>query len=372
MAQLFRFLYTDDRHKSEIFTFMLPSNFLLDANDCEIKSRDFTSNHQKWSLSFNKINNQLSAYLTLKTAADHMIVTADFCVTIINREHFARNESFIEKNFKFTHESYIHGRKAFVSVDTLCTLDFMDERGSIQCELEIRNVNTAYSYQTQLPATPVYNRNPSELKVLSGVFIFGNYQWNICIQPKLDTVGNITCLKFYLVRTTSLDHLCRITYRYKFINGAFVHDSGIIEQYSDLNGQSNSYRMEKVKELLQLTGKFVVRLELIKINTIFSIILYPFTTKDLAPVSFYDRDQQKWSMESYIEDNCFILRLFYIDINNIPIGYVRLMSFNIAIRHNQLGSVYVFKKPVIKYYYKQETDDGLEITTTVDVNEVCI
>ena len=29
-----------------------------------------------------------------------------------------------------------------------------------------------------------------------------------------------------------------------------------------------------------------------------------------------------------------------------------------------------FKKPVIKYYYKRESDDGLEITTTVDVNEV--
>jgi len=46
------------------------------------------------------------------------------------------------------------------------------------------------------------------------------------------------------------------------------------------------------------------------------------------------------------------------------------LSFNISIRHQQNGSVYVFKKPVIKYYYKMESDDGLEISTTVDVNEV--
>jgi hypothetical protein len=370
MAQLFRFLNTEDRYKSEIFTFMLPSNFVLDPNDCELKSRDFSSSNQKWSLSFSKTSNQLNAFLTLKSSCDHMIVTADFGVTLVNREHFTRNEAFFEKNFNFIHEQFTHGRKGFVSVDSLCTLDFMDERGNIQCELEIRNVSTAYSYHTHIPVTPSFNRSPSELKFLSGFFMFGNYQWNVCIQPKLDSVGSIASLKFYLCRSSALDHLCRISYRFKFINGAFVHDSGVIEQYSDVNGASNSYRLEKAKELLQLTGKFVVRLEFIKINSIFTVVLYPFASKEVTPVSFYDRDGQKWSIESYIEDNCFILRLFYIDINNIPSGYVRLMSFNIAIRHNQTGSVYVFKKPVIKYYYKQEIDDGLEITTTVDVNDV--
>jgi hypothetical protein len=179
----------------------------------------------------------------------------------------------------------------------------MDERGNIQCELEIRNVSTVFSYQQQVPVTPVYNRNPAELNFISGFFMFGNYQFNIYIQPKLDSVGSIVGLKFYLVRSSSLDHMCRITYRFKFINGAYVHDSGVIEQYSDLNGASNSYRMDKAKELLQLTGKFVVRLELIKINSIFSNVLYPFNNKEVQPVNFLDRDAQKWSIESYIEDN---------------------------------------------------------------------
>jgi hypothetical protein len=150
----------------------------------------------------------------------------------------------------------------------------------------------------------------------------------------------------------------------------FVHDSGLIEQYSDINGASNSYRMDKIKELLHSSGgKFCVRLELLKINSIFPIVLFPLARQP-QPVHFYDRDRQAWSMESCIEDNCFILRLFYTDINNIPSGYVRVLSFNISIRHQQTGPAYVFKKPVIKYYYKRESDDGLEITTTVDVNEV--
>ena len=368
MAQLFRFLFTDDRHRSEIFTFMIPSFFILDM-DTELKSRDFTSSNQKWSLSFVKSNGQLSSFLTLKSVYEGMTVTADYGITLINREHFTRNESFVEKTAKFSYENASQGRKGFVSIEALCTLDFMDERGNIQCELEIKNVTTAFSYDSQIPPTPTYNRTPAELKYVSGSFAFGNYEWNICIQPKLDSMGAITCLKFYLCRLSSLDHLCRISYRYKFINGGFVHDSGVIEQYSDINGASNSYRMDKIKELLQLSGKFVVRLDLIKINSVFPIILYPFAHAP-QPVHFYDRDRQAWMMESCIEDNCFILRLFYTDINNIPSGYVRVLSFNISVRHQQTGPVYVFKKPVIKYYYKRESDDGLEITTTIDINEV--
>jgi hypothetical protein len=368
MAQLFRFLFVEDRHRSEIFTFMIPSSFILDM-DTDLKSRDFTSANQKWSLSFQKQNGQMSVYLTLKSCFEGMTVTADYGITLINREHFTRNESFVEKNAKFTFDNSSQGRKAFASIETLCTLDFMDERGNIQCELELKNVNTAFSSDFQIPPTPAYNRNPNDLKYLSGSFAFGNYEWNLCIQPKLDSMGNITCLKFYLCRLSSLDHLCRISYRYKFINGGFVHDSGVIEQYSDTNGASNSYRMDKIKELLHISGKFVVRLDLIKVNSVFPIILYPFAHSP-QPVQFYDRDRQAWMMESFIEDNCFILRLFYTDINNIPSGYVRVLSFNISIRHQQNGSVYVFKKPVIKYYYKMESDDGLEITTTIDVNEV--
>lgn len=204
---------------------------------------------------------------------------------------------------------------------------------------------------------------------MKGTFAFGNYEWNICIQPKLDQTGAVSCLKFYLCRLSSLDHLCRVGYRYKLINGAFVHDSGYVEQYSDVNGTSNSVRMDKARELLQVSGKFVVRLELIKVNSVFPILLYPLAEEPQA-VQFYDRDRQAWMMESCIEDNCFVLRLFYTDINNIPSGYVRVLSFNIAVRHAQMGSVYVFKKPVIKYYYKREADDGLEITTTIDASEV--
>ena len=374
MAQLFRFLFTDDRNRSEIFTFMIPSSFVLDM-ESELKSRDFTSSNQKWSLSFYKSNGFLNAFVTLKSVFEGMLVTAEYGITLINRDHFTRNESFVEKNAKFSFENPSQGRKGFASIEALCTLDFMDERGNIQCELEIKNVNTLFAYDTQIPSVPptnAYGRASiaaAEQKIMTGQFSYGNYDWNIVIQPKMDNSGAVAGLKFYLGRLSSLDHLCRITYRYKLVNGSYIHDSGVIEQYSDINGASNSYRLDKTRELLQASGKFSLRLELIKINSVFPIILYPLSPVP-QPVHFYDRDRQAWMMESCIEDNCFILRLFYTDINNIPSGYVRVMSFNISVRHQQTGPVYVFKKPVIKYYYKRESDDGLEITTTIDVNEV--
>lgn len=275
---------------------------------------------------------------------------------------------FVEKQAKFSYETPTQGRKSFVTIEALCTLDFMDERGSVQCDLEIKNVNTQYAYDTQIPLQ-LQSRNPNDLKFYSGNFAYGNYEWNIFIQPKLDNGGNVCYLKFYISRLSSLDHLCRISYRYKLTNGPFNHDSGVIEQYSDINGASNSFRMDKIKELLASGGRFQARLEFLKINSVFPIILYPLARQP-QPVNFYDRDRQAWSMESCIEDNSFILRLFYTDINNIPSGYVRVMSFNISIRHQQTGPAYVFKKPVIKYYHKSESDDGLEISTTVDVNEV--
>ncbi len=275
---------------------------------------------------------------------------------------------FVERQAKFSIENATQGRKSFVAIEALCTLDFMDERGNIQCELEIKNVSTQYVYDTQIPMQ-LQSRNPNDLKFISGTFAYGNYEWNIYVQPKLDNSGNVCYLKFYISRLSSLDHLCRINYRYKITNGQFMYDSGPIEQYSDINGASNSFRMDKIKELLQNGGRFSCRLEFLKINSVFPIILYPLS-RNPQPVNFYDRDRQAWTMESCIEDNSFILRLFYTDINNIPSGYVRVMSFNISIRHQQTGPAYVFKKPVIKYYHKRESDDGLEISTTVDVNEV--
>ena len=87
---------------------------------------------------------------------------------------------------------------------------------------------------------------------------------------------------------------------------------------------------------------------------------------------FLDKDQQAWTVEAYIEEQCFIIRLYYSDIYKIPVNYVRVICFNITVRNHRdtKTTTSVFQKPVTKYYSQKDSDEGLEISTTLDVEEV--
>ncbi len=76
-------------------------------------------------------------------------------------------------------------------------------------------------------------------------------------------------------------------------------------------------------------------------------------------------------MEAYIEEQCFIIRLYYSDIFKIPANYVRSICFNITVRNHRDSktTTSVFQKPVTKYYSQKDSDEGLEISTTLDVQE---
>lgn len=106
-------------------------------------------------------------------------------------------------------------------------------------------------------------------------------------------------------------------------------------------------------------------------SAVFPIIVDPFASNPI-PVSFLDKDQQAWTVEAYIEDQCFIIRLYYSDIFKIPVDYVRSICFNITVRNHRDTKITtsVFPKPVTKYYSQKDSDEGLEISTTLDVDEV--
>ncbi|CAF4155225.1 unnamed protein product, partial [Rotaria sp. Silwood2] len=104
---------------------------------------------------------------------------------------------------------------------------------------------------------------------------------------------------------------------------------------------------------------------------VFPIIVDPFASNPI-PVSFLDKDQQAWTVEAYIEEQCFIIRLYYSDIFKIPTDYVRSICFNITVRNHRDTKITtsVFPKPVTKYYSQKDHDEGLEISTTLDVDEL--
>ncbi|CAF3125865.1 unnamed protein product [Rotaria socialis] len=395
MAQFTRFVAIEDKFNTNLFTFILPSTFLLGAEE-KLTTREFFCRNIPFALTFVKNGDQLNAFLLHRSRdTETLEMTLDLSVTLLCREHFTRNESFVEKNCKFTNKITLHGRKSFTSINRLCSVDFMDERGNIQCELEIKNLLVSYIAEIQLPphlvniqyphnAQSAANRQPLDAKIETPIFYYSNYEWCVVIQPKLDSVGQIGHFRMFIQRLTPCDHSVKLTYRVKLTAGSFIWDpnhekkatnandnSTYETNYTDIHGLCRPYKIDRVRELLQANGKFTLTVELKDAITVFPIMVDPFATNPI-PVPFLDKDQQAWTVEAYIEEQCFIIRLYYSDIFKIPANYVRAICFNITVRNyrDTKTTTSVFQKPVTKYYSQKDSDEGLEISTTLDVTEL--
>jgi hypothetical protein len=399
-----------------LFTFILPSTYLLGSEE-KLITREFLSRHIPFALTFVKNGDQLNAFLLHRSRdTETLEMTLDLSVSLLSREHFTRNESFVEKNCKFTSKVTLHGRKSFTSINRLSSVDFMDERGNIQCELEIKNLLVSYITEVQLPPqliNPQYahamqttpHRQPMDAKIETASFFYSNYEWTVVIQPKLDSVGQLGHFRLFLQRLTPCDHSVKLTYRVKLTAGLFTWDSSqerkvtnpteinLYEMnYTDIHGLCRPYRIDRVRDLLQANGKLTLTVELKdavskylidrrgemtflitrrSFLAVFPIIVDPFVSNPV-PVPFFDKDQQAWTVEAYIEEQCFIIRLYYSDIFKIPVNYLRAICFNITVRNHRdtKTTTSVFQKPVTKYYSQRDSDEGLEISTTLDVEEV--
>ena len=326
-----------------LFTFILPSTFLL-GNEEKLLTREFFCRHIPFALTFVKNGDQLNAFLLHRSrACERLEMTLDLSVTLLCREHFTRNETFVEKSCKFTSKVTLHGRKSFTSVNRLCSVEYMDERGNIQCELEIKNLSVAFLTEVQLtpqltnpqyahvvhPNTP---RQPIDAKIETPSFFYSNYEWCVVIQPKLDSVGQLGHFRMFIQRLTPCDHSVRLTYRIKLTAGSYTwdpyqerkltnpNDSNTYEvNYTDLHGLCRPYRIDRVRELLQAEGKFTCTVELkdavskyfdemkrmsrfildriLCFPVFFPLVLLPFGTNIFPHFSFDD-------------DFCFSLSLF--------------------------------------------------------------
>ncbi|UJR31220.1 hypothetical protein I4U23_018724 [Adineta vaga] len=395
MAHFTRFVLFEDKLSTNLFTFILPSSFLLGTEE-KLTTREFICRHVPFVLTFVKNGDQINAFLLHRSRdTERLEMTLDLSITLLCREHFTRNESFTEKNCKFTNKVTLHGRKSFTSVNRLCSVEYMDERGNIQCELEIKNLSISYITEVQLSPQlinpqyahviqPMHNRQPIDAKIETPSFFYSNYEWNIVIQPKLDSVGQLGHFRMYLQRLTQCDYSIKLSYRVKLIAGTYTWDSYQERKsanpndtntyeinYTDVHGLCRPFRIDRVRELLQTDGKFTVTVELKDAVTVIPIIVDPFAPNPV-PIPFLDKDQQAWTVEAYIEEQCFIIRLYYSDIFKIPVDYIRSICFNITVRNFNDSKITtsVFPKPVTKYYSQKESDEGLEISTTLDVDEL--
>ncbi len=143
MAQLHRFVKLSDKLDTQVFTFIFSSS-LGREKTIEVTSKDFTYGYQKWSISLDKNDKHLNAVLTIKNVSEGTLCSLDYSITLVNKDHFTKNEMFMEKACEFTMEKTSHLRKNIISVLDLTTRGFQHDHGQFIVELEMRNMRTTF------------------------------------------------------------------------------------------------------------------------------------------------------------------------------------------------------------------------------------
>lgn len=114
MALLYRFTKLNDRHNTGVFTFIVTRSVTRDLHR-DATTKDFYYAYHRWAVSFTRIQDKiLGVYLLLRHASPHTKTYADFSFTLINRDHFSRNETYTERAAKFTPEHPAQVSPSFV------------------------------------------------------------------------------------------------------------------------------------------------------------------------------------------------------------------------------------------------------------------
>ncbi|KAJ8302844.1 hypothetical protein KUTeg_019240 [Tegillarca granosa] len=238
MAKLYRLVKLNDRFSTQVFTFLLPNKILREFSP-DVYAKDFVYGFQKWTVSFIKSDKHLGAYLKLQTTSADAVCKVDYSFTMINREHFTKNETFIEKNFIFNKQTNVTGRKTFVPLEDLATRTFMQENGEFLVELELRNIVTTLECYLSIPKE-YHSKYAYGPKMESPYFTFGLFDWSISLYPNActaETEGNVAV---QLHRHTSFDHMCDVRYQIT-LGEKNLFESGTLEQLLDTTGNGEPY-----------------------------------------------------------------------------------------------------------------------------------
>lgn len=202
MALLYRFMRLNDRANTGVFTFIVTRSVTRDFHR-DATTKEFCFGYHKWALTFSRTDKMLGVFLVLKSAASPgSRCYLDFAFTLLNREHFSRNETLSERQCRFSAECPAHGSARWVLLSDLRTRRFADENGEFILELALANTLTVYegdarliapaaavaatakvSSSTPAAATPSVPPGVAQLPRLleSAFFAFGGFEWNVTV-----------------------------------------------------------------------------------------------------------------------------------------------------------------------------------------------
>lgn len=370
MAKLYRLVKLNDRFETQVFTFMLPNKVLREFSQ-DIYAKDLVYGHHKWTVSFVKSDKHIGAYIKLLTTSPGVVSKLDFSFTMLNNEHFTKNESFMEKECEFSYDNNIYGRKNFVPLEDMSKRGFLQGNGEFLVELELRNIITSFECYIRIPKEN-NSRHSYGPKLETPYFSFGLFDWSVSLFPNACTVDTEDNVAVQLIRHTNFDHLCDVRYQLS-LGDQNAYESGPIEQILDATGNSEPFTVgASLLKLARGRSSLKVKIEMYNVVSV-SEVSMNVLSKNRNRAHLYDRDKQAWMLEADSSGKYLAFKLYYTDISHVPRKNCRYVSFNLGIVPHNGGTQYAraINGPFYKYYVQDEQDDGYIIHTDIPIEEVC-
>lgn len=371
MALLYRFTRINDRCNTGIFTFIVTRSVTRDQHR-DVTTKDFTYNYHKWAVSFTRTEKLMGVFLILRTLSPGSKCLVDFTFTLLNREHFSKNENFTEKQKKFTVDQAIHGNNKWVTMSDLVARRFTDENGEFLIELTLGNIVSTFETDIKVSHLPFSSRSNN---LESAYFTFGGYEWNVTIQTKKDDPEFGNRPRVLLNRLTGFDHPCRVQYQMVLGEGERRMDSGLVDQISDMNGQIRGFGLRcQVNDLIR-RGHLRLHVIMICANTVSEATVPTKTEPAASGANCYDREKQGWCVEADMEGEFLKLKLFCSDLHLVPRSHLRYVSWNAYVmrRHTNSAtkdSILVICAPHWSYYVQDGMDMGMIMETDIPIKDI--
>ncbi|CAI9716618.1 XP_029657756.2uncharacterized protein LOC115231992 isoform X2 [Octopus vulgaris] len=372
MAKLCRCVKLNDRFDAQVFTFTLPKSIVREFSP-DVFSTEIVYGYHKWNVSFIKSERHLGAYLKLLTSTPGLSCRVDYAFTMLNKDHFTRNESFMEKNCDFNDDKLTHGRKTFIGIQDLSNRNFMQDSGEFLVELEMRSIVSTFEYDLAVPKE-AYSRHYINEKLETPYFSFGVFDWSVSLFSPNGAHYTEGKTAVQLNRHTSFHHLCNVKYEIA-LGEEDIYQTGQITQTLDTSGVGDPLIVAAtIFELSQ--GRMVVPVKV----TMTSVVLVSEVTMDALGQSrnrahCYDRDKQAWMLEGDTSGKHLSFRLYYTDISHVPRKFTRFVCWNVSIipsagsivGSNTSKAVKALDGPFTKYYVQQDLDEGFVMHTDIPV-----
>lgn len=387
MALLYRFSRLNDRYNTGVFTFIVTRSVTRDVHR-DATTKDFVFGYHRWAVSFSRTEKVLGVYLILRNPSAGTKCYVDFTFTLLNREHFSKNEVYAEKQCRFSVDHPSHGTSKWMLMTDLKNRKFTDENHEFLMELSVSNVMTVFEGEIKIPhgsghggsshgsksSSSAAAAAAAAAKLETSYFTFGNFEWNVSILPHGDEQDASNRPRLLLNRLTGFDHQCRVMYRVVLGEGERKIDSGILDQISDMSGRIRGFSMRCHVPDLVRRSTLKIYLEMICANPI-SEAKVPTVRDPNSTANCYDRDKQGWCVEADMECESLKLKLFYSDLHNVPRNHLRSVYWNAYVVrfHPTTGtkeSILVLNAPHSNYYVQDGVDMGVVMETNIPVRQV--